>query len=260
LPELETITVDDQNIEFAWFGPPRKTGPVVIMLHEGLGCVSLWRDFPEQIAFRAGLPVLAYSRLGYGGSSPALLPKDTRYMHYEALETLPALLNALEIDDYILFGHSDGASISLILAGGTPAAGLRGIVLEAPHVVMEKICRDSILMAKEAYENDDLRSKLEKYHGTNVDCAFYGWAGPWSHDDFWNWDLREYLPGISVDTLIIQGEDDEYGTKLQIDAIEEGSGGKVQTLLLPNCGHSPHIDQPASVLNYASNFIRALSL
>jgi pimeloyl-ACP methyl ester carboxylesterase len=259
LPDFETITVDDQVIEFAWFGPPPKNRPVIVMLHEGLGCVALWRDFPEQIAVRTGLPVMAYSRLGYGGSSPALLPKDSRYMHNEALTALPALLSALEIDDYFLFGHSDGASISLIYAGGTQAAGLRGIVLEAPHVVMEKICRDSILMANDAYENGDLRNKLEKYHGTNVDCAFYGWAGPWSSDDFWDWDLREFLPGISVDILIIQGEDDQYGTILQVNSIEGSSGGKVQTLLLPDCGHSPHIDQPASVLNYASNFIRALS-
>ncbi len=249
-----------QKIECAWFGRPRGNLPVIVMLHEGLGCVELWHDLPEQLAVRTGLPVFVYSRLGYGGSDPALLPKSTRYMHDEGLEMLPAILEAAAIGDYFLFGHSDGASISLIFAGGTAARGLRAIILEAPHVMMEQICYDSICTAKIAYEKEDLRDKLAKYHGNNVDCAFYGWAVPWTDDDFWDWDLSEYLPAIDVNILIIQGEDDQYGTALQISKIEAGVAGNVQTLLLPDCGHAPHIDQTAAVLNYAGNFVRTLNV
>ncbi len=253
----EFITVNGVKLECAWFGPPRDGGVEIVLLHEGLGCVALWRDFPMQLAVRLNRPVFAYSRQGYGGSDPSELPKDTSYMHDEGLTVLPALLAVAGIDDYVLFGHSDGASISLIYAGGTPAPGLRALVLEAPHVFTENVSHDSIRAAKTAYRDTDLRAKLAKYHGDNVDCAFYGWADPWTEDAFWQWDLTEFLPDINVPILLIQGEDDEYGTAKQLIAIEAEAGGAVTLLLIPDCGHSPHRDQPAAVLNHAVNFIRA---
>ena len=257
MAEMERIEVAGRYLEHAWFGPPADGGPVVVMLHEGLGCLALWRDFPEQIAVRTGRPVFAYSRLGYGNSDPSRLPKTTRYMHDEALQVLPALLQAAEIRDYILFGHSDGASIALIFAGGTDASGLRAMILEAPHVYAETRCLHSIRAAKIAFKKGELRDRLAKYHGANVNCAFYGWADPWTDPEFEIWDLREYLDRIGVPILLLQGEDDEYGTSDQLTAIEQAVPVEVNSVLLADCGHSPHGDQPAMVLNAASNFIRA---
>ncbi len=257
MADVERIEVAGRNLEYAWFGPPADAGPVVVMLHEGLGCLALWRDIPEQIAARSGRPVFVYSRLGYGNSDASSLPKTTRYMHDEALEVLPALLRAANIRDYILFGHSDGASIALIFAGGTEAAGLRAMILEAPHVYTEAECLHSIHAAKIAFKDGSLRERLAKYHGRNVDCAFYGWADPWTDPAFEYWDLRGYLDNIRVPILALQGEADEYGTADQLITIEQAVRTQVDIVLLADCGHSPHSDQPAMVLNAASNFIRA---
>jgi pimeloyl-ACP methyl ester carboxylesterase len=176
-------------------------------------------------------------------------------MHDEGLAVLPALLEVAGIRECILVGHSDGGSIALIYAGGTPALLLRGVITEAAHVFCEDISVQSIAAIKQPYEQGDLRQKLQKYHGENVDCAFWGWNGAWLHPEFRDWNLEEYLPGIKVPLLAIQGEDDEYGTTAQIEAIARQAGAGAEVVLLPNCGHSPHRDQEAATLQAMTRFI-----
>jgi pimeloyl-ACP methyl ester carboxylesterase len=252
---MNFITVGGNRLEVAWHGPGPAKAPTLIFLHEGLGCVALWRDFPAKVAAATGCGALVYSRLGYGQSDPCALPRPIRYMHDEGLAVLPALLEVAGIRECILVGHSDGGSIALIYAGGTPALLLRGVITEAAHVFCEDISVQSIAAIKQPYEQGDLRQKLQKYHGENVDCAFWGWNGAWLHPEFRDWNLEEYLPGIKVPLLAIQGEDDEYGTTAQIEAIARQAGAGAEVVLLPNCGHSPHRDQEAATLQAMTRFI-----
>jgi pimeloyl-ACP methyl ester carboxylesterase len=260
----DSIEVLGQRLECAWLEsrPIRDPDgpPTLVFLHEGLGCVALWRDFPEQLVAATGLAGFVYSRQGYGGSDPCDLPRPITYMHDEGLLVLPALLAAAGIKRAILVGHSDGASISLIFAGGTPSLGLEGIILEAPHVFMEACNVDAIAEVRESYAKTDLRARLAKYHGDNVDCAFYGWSEPWLGEGFATWNLEEYLPSIcaekAVPTLIIQGVSDEYGTIAQCQAIERGIGPLASTLMLEDCGHAPHNDQRERVMSAMTAHIR----
>ena len=226
-------------------------GPTLVLLHEGLGSIGLWRDFPERLAAATGLPAFVYSRAGYGQSDPAPLPRPVRYMHDEAA-LLPEILSAAGIDDPILLGHSDGASISIIHAGSGGKA--RALVLEAPHVFTEETGLESIAKARDAYERGELRVRLSRYH-RDVDAAFWGWNRPWLDPEFRKWNLEEYLPRITAPVLVIQGEDDEYGTRKQVDAIAAGARG-VEVLMLPRCGHSPHRDQPEETLRGIATFLR----
>ncbi|MFH1481517.1 MAG: alpha/beta hydrolase, partial [Pseudomonadota bacterium] len=203
--------VDEKRLETAWYGPPPDKAPTLVFLHEGLGCVAMWHDFPAKLSSATGCGALVYSRLGYGRSDPCPLPRPVRFMHDEGLQVLPALLEVAGIRQCILIGHSDGGSIAIIYAGGTSAIPLRGLITESAHVFCEERTVRSIQIAGENYKKGRLRKKLEKYHGDNVDCAFWGWNGAWLHPDFKNWNLEEYLPGIDVPMLVIQGEHDEYG-------------------------------------------------
>lgn len=262
--QYDSLTVHGQRLECQWLGSPPGNGPsdspdgppTLVFLHEGLGCVALWRDFPRKLVAATGLGGFVYSRQGYGGSAPCELPRPITYMHHEGLHVLPALLAAAGIKRAILVGHSDGASIALIHAGGTPAPGLAGLILEAPHVFMEDCNAEAIRALRQTYETTDLRARMAKYHGDNVDCAFRGWSEPWLGEGFADWNLEEYLPGISAErnipTLVIQGADDEYGTIAQCQAIEaginQGRGAAATTLYLPGCGHAPHLEQPEATL------------
>jgi pimeloyl-ACP methyl ester carboxylesterase len=251
------------RLEARWVGPPPDAAPALVFLHEGLGSVSLWKDFPDRLAGETGCGALIYSRAGYGKSDPVPLPRPVRFMHDEA-ELLPEVLKAAGLRDHILVGHSDGASISLIYtgnhagsrAGSNPAAGLRGLILEAPHVFTEPHGLASIARAREAYRTTDLRARLARHHGDNVDIAFRGWNDVWLHPDFRAWNIEEFLPKIEVPLLILQGEDDEYGTWKQVEAIERRAGGLVEALAIPDCGHSPHREQPEVALAAMAGFIR----
>jgi len=243
------ITVRGKKIEAQQIGP--RGGPTLVFLHEGLGSVGLWRDFPRTLADATGLPAFVYSRAGYGESDAAPLPRSVRYMHEEA-ELLPEILAAAGIDDPVLVGHSDGASIAIIHAGSGGKA--RALVLEAPHVFTEQMGLRSIANAREAYERGDLRQRLAKYH-QDVDAAFWGWNRPWLDPEFRDWNLEEFLPRIAAPVLVVQGEQDEYGTGKQIDAIRRGARS-VEVLLLPRCGHSPHRDQPEAALRGIAAFVR----
>jgi pimeloyl-ACP methyl ester carboxylesterase len=226
----------------------------LVFLHEGLGCVDMWHDFPSRLASATGCGALVYSRLGHGRSDPCTLPRSLRFMHEEGLQVLPHLLEAAHIKKCILIGHSDGGSIGIIFAGGTPAKPLKGLITMAAHVFCEAISIRSIREAREQYVNSDLRKKLEKYHGPNTDCAFWGWNDVWLHPDFKHWNLEEYLPGIQVPTLAIQGAYDQYGSPAQIEAIANQSGAETESLILPNCAHAPHIDRRDTTLQAMTRF------
>lgn len=251
----DSLRAGGVRLEVRRTGPPAAEAPALVFLHEGLGSVSLWKDFPDRLAQATGCGALIYSRAGYGKSDPAPLPRPVRFMHDEAA-ILPEILDAAGIRDFILIGHSDGASISLIYAGSSPAAGLRGVILEAPHVFTEPHGLESIARAKEAYEIFNLREKLARHHGENVDVAFRGWNDVWLHPDFRAWNIEEYLPAIRAPVLILQGLDDEYGTWKQVEAIERQSSGPVETVALPDCGHSPHREQPEMTLEAMAGFVR----
>ncbi len=249
------LNVDGVKLEVKQFSGSDCQAPTLVLLHEGLGCIELWRDFPEKLALKTGCPVLVYSRQGYGRSDPCTVPRPLSYMHTEALEVLPRLLALCGIDDYILIGHSDGGSISLIHAGGTAAVGLRAVVTMAPHVFCEELSVSSIAEAKQAFLDSDLRTRLAKYHHNNVDCAFWGWNNAWLHPDFVHWNIEEFLPGIKVPQLVIQGEDDQYGTVAQVEAIAQKATAPVAVNLLAACGHSPYKEQASQTLTLISKFL-----
>lgn len=235
--------------------PSAATGcPPLVFLHEGLGSVGLWRDFPDKVAHRVGAPAIVYSRFGYGRSSGIDGPRAPDFMHDEALQVLPALLDRLGIESPILVGHSDGASIALIHAALSERK-TTAVVLMAPHVMVEPISVESIARITEVYETTDLKARLSRHH-TNVDDAFLGWSRIWLDPRFRAWSLAKEAQALDVPTLLIQGEDDEYGTLAQIDAITDVAKGPVTRLVLAKCGHSPHRDQEEAVVNAIDAFIR----
>lgn len=216
------------------------TAPLVF-LHEGLGSIQSWKGFPERLAAATGRRAVVYSRSGYGSSDPAALPRPVGYMHAEALEVLPELLDHLEVDRPVLVGHSDGASIALIHAGGS-GRPISGLVLLAPHVFVETVTLSAIRAARSSYEHGDLRRRLARYHA-DVDNAFRGWNDVWLSPDFASWSIEEHLPSISSPTLVVQGWDDPYGTVEQVERIRAGVTGPVLVHLLASCGHAPHLEQ-----------------
>jgi len=252
------IDLGDQQLEYKWLRPHAAGRPTLVLLHEGLGAVAIWRDLPERLAEATGCGVFVYSRAGYGRSSAVELPRPLTYMHHEGLDVLPRLLGHLGLGEVVLIGHSDGASISLIHAGGTPAERVRGVVALAPHVMNEEICVASIRQAKIAYETTDLRARLAKLHHDNVDGAFWGWNGAWLDPDFMAWNIEEYLPGIRVPVMVIQGRNDEYGSHVQYESIQARSGAQVELVLLEDCRHSPHKDQPEVTLAAVTRFVAGL--
>jgi len=251
------------RLEYKWIHPrarvperPPDAMPVLVFLHEGLGSVALWKNFPELVAERTGCSALVYSRYGYGKSDRLTEPRAVDYMHREALKSLPELLDALSIRDPILIGHSDGASISIIYAGcGRRQVG--GLVLMAPHVFVEGIAVAAIAQAKIAFETTDMAAKLGRRHEDAVG-AFRGWNDIWLHPDFLAWNIESCLPGITAPALLIQGEEDQYGTMAQIEAIERQLGGSVDTVVLARCAHSPHVDQTPGTLDAIAQFVESV--
>lgn len=227
--------------------------PVIVFLHEGLGSVAMWKDFPRRLAERTGCGALLYSRYGYGKSDAIAAPHGPYYMHGEALETLPDLLHKLGIGRPVLFGHSDGGSIALIYAGANPA---RGVIVLAPHVFVEEIALAGIQTIQRNYESGGLRERLARYHA-DPDSAFRGWSQIWLHPNFRAWNIEEFLPKITCPVLAIQGIDDEYGSMEHLDRIARHAPA-VELLKIPECRHSPHIDQPEAVLEASARFIAGL--
>jgi pimeloyl-ACP methyl ester carboxylesterase len=249
----EYVTIDACRLEYRRLGPPAVDAPTIVFLHEGLGSISQWRDFPADLCERVGWSGLVYNRLGYGGSDPSA-PWSSRFMHREALEALPRLLDTFAIAQPVLFGHSDGGSIALIYAGSAappPAA----LILEAPHVFVEDLTVASIAALRDAYRSTTLRERLARHHGDNVDRLFTGWTDTWLSDEFRGWTIEESLPGVACPTLVIQGRDDKYGTTRQVDAIAKAVKGRVEALVLDDCGHAPHVDRRDAVLEAIAEFL-----
>ena len=246
------------RLEAAWIGPAPDNAPTLIFLHEGLGCVALWRDFPGRLARAVGCGALIYSRLGYGASDACRLPRPIDFMHHEGLAVLPRMLLSRGIRNYILVGHSDGGSIALIHAGGEPAPGLLGVITLAAHVFCEEITRHAIERTGRRYREGDLKERLAAYHGENTDCAFRGWHDVWLHPDFRRWTIEGDLARITVPVLAIQGVDDPYGTAAQVESIRQRCGGEADVRMLPACGHAPHLEKPDAVQAAAGRFIRRL--
>ena len=240
-------------IAYEWVGEESRKAPLVF-LHEGLGSIRQWRDFPAKVAAATGRRALVYDRYGYGQSD--VLREKKRpigFMHDEALIALPGLLDKLGIENPILIGHSDGASIALIYAGSHKT---RGVVAMAPHVFIEPECLSSIEKISEEFEKGDLASKLGRYH-RDARKTFYGWADVWLDPQFEGWDIRgDYLPNIRCPVLGIQGFDDAYGTMAQLDELQRIS--KASLLKLERCGHSPFRDQPEKVLSAVVKFAENL--
>jgi pimeloyl-ACP methyl ester carboxylesterase len=249
-----SFTVAGKKIEAAWHGPPPDRAPTLVLLHEGLGSVAMWKEVPVRLAEQTGYGVLVYSRFGYGQSDPVELPRPLTYMHEEAREVLPAVLDQAGVRKAILVGHSDGASIATIYAGSRQDFRVRGLVLIAPHFFVEDNSVRSIAAVKDAYESGDLRERLGKYH-RDVDAAFRGWNRAWLDPQFRNWRIDEYLPYIRVPILIVQGQDDEYGTAAQIALAQQETYCPLEVVMLAGAGHSPQIDRPEDTLAAIGEFV-----
>jgi len=251
------LELPPMRLEYRMIGPRPDAAPTIVMLHEGLGCVDLWGAFPEQLASATGAGVFVYSRAGYGKSSPGKLPRPVSFMHEEALDVLPRVLEAIGFQRGILFGHSDGASIATIYAGSVQDHRVRGLVLMAPHFLTEDMGLAEIRRAREAFDSGELRDKLKRWHA-DVDCAFRSWNGPWLDPDFKAWDITDALGYIRVPILIVQGADDQYGTLKQVEAAQQECYCPVETAVLPGVRHSPHRDAPAATLEVTAAFINRL--
>ncbi|MFP5379124.1 MAG: alpha/beta fold hydrolase [Vicinamibacteria bacterium] len=247
------LLVHGRRLEYRWWPPssPPAATPL-LLLHEGLGSVGLWRDFPEALAARTGRATAAYSRLGHGASDPRGTALDIDFMHEEAERVVPSVLDALGLDRAVLVGHSDGASIALLYAA---THDLPGLVVLAPHTFVEESGLREIARTRTAYE-EGLRERMARHH-RDPDVVFRNWNDVWLHPGFLAWNIERALPRVTCPVLVIQGEADEYGTAKQVEAIAAGVGGAVETVWLGDCGHSPHRDQPAAVLDAVAAFLAA---
>jgi pimeloyl-ACP methyl ester carboxylesterase len=244
------IDIDGAKLEYTRI--PGGIPPALVFLHEGLGSVAMWRDFPAKVAAATGAEVVVYSRQGYGRSAKVAGPRDVDYMHREAQIVLPKLISGLGLGRPVLVGHSDGASIALIAAGSGVAAA--GVVAMAPHVFVEDVTVASIAAAKDAYRTTDLAQRLGRYHN-DPDHAFWGWNDIWLNPAFRTWSIEPLMRNIEAPLLLIQGADDEYGTPAQLDAIRRLTHTDYEAVLLASCGHSPQRDQPERTLRLIRDFV-----
>ncbi len=247
------VQADGRSLEYACYGPDPKSAPTFVMLHEGLGCVRLWRDFPKMVSQSTGFSVFTYSRAGYGQSDSVKLPRPLDYMTKEAQDVLPDVLNSIGLRQGILLGHSDGATISAIYAGSVSDLRIRGLILIAPHFFVEEVGLVEIVRAKEMFETSDVKLKMAKYH-RNPEVAFRGWNDAWLHPDFRTWNVSDVIDHLRIPVLAIQGEDDQYGTLAQISEIEDRINSPFEKLILSECAHSPHLNQPAKTLAAITEF------
>jgi pimeloyl-ACP methyl ester carboxylesterase len=259
------VTLADQGfldlapmrLEYRMIGPRPDAAPTIVMLHEGLGCVGLWGAFPDAIAASTGAGVFVYSRAGYGQSSPGTLPRSISFLQEEACEVLPRVLDAIGFQRGILLGHSDGASIAAIYSGSVQDHRVRGLVLIAPHFFTEESGLAEIRRAREDFYGGLLREKLKRWHA-DVDCAFRSWNEPWLNPDFRKWDITEALGYIRVPILVVQGQDDQYGTLEQVETAQRECFCPVETAVLPGVRHVPHREAPELTRERVADFIDRL--
>lgn len=246
------ITVDGRALELERLPATRPGLPTLVFLHEGIGSVSLWRDFPAVVAAATGCETIVYSRFGYGQSDVLDAPRAKDYMHHEALVVLPALLARLGVRHPLVLGHSDGASIALMFAARHPET--HAVIVEAPHVFVEAEALAGIRAAKVAWETTDLRDRLGRHHA-DAEKTFFGWNDTWLDPAFADWNIEAFLPDVTCPVLAIQGYDDEYGTMAQLDAVSRQVRGPCETLRLDRCRHSPHRDRPDEVRDAIVRFL-----
>ncbi len=255
-----SVAVPGGKVRARLLGPTLAGGirsPALVFLHEALGSVAQWRDFPRRLAEATGWPALVYERLGHGGADPLPAPRDPRYLHVEAETVLPRVLDAVGIHRAALVGHSDGGSIALLAAAAFPAR-IVGAVTLAAHVFVEEITLEGIRAAVRRYRTTDLPQRLARHHGDKTGALFHAWCDTWLAADFRAWNIEDCLPRIRCPLLAVQGEDDPYGSAAQVEAIARGAGGPVATLMLRSCGHSPHLQAPEAVLAATVPFVTGL--
>jgi pimeloyl-ACP methyl ester carboxylesterase len=255
LPDQGFLDLGDQSLEYRMIGPRPDAAPTLVVLHEGLGCVGMWGDFPDKLAAATQCGVFVYSREGYGQSSAAKLPRQLDFMHVEARKTLPRILEAIGFQGGLLVGHSDGGSVAAIYGGSVQDHRLAGLVLMAPHFIVEDVTIAAIREFRRTYDTTDLRDRLARYH-RDVDATAHGWSDVWLNGDFTSWDLTEDLAYIRVPVLIIQGEDDHYGTVRQIEIAQEECYCPVEVLMLPDTKHAPHREAPDATMAAIVDFVK----
>jgi len=248
------LDIGSQHLEYRMIGPRPDAAPTLVMLHEGLGCTGLWGDFPDKLSAATGAGVFVFSRAGYGKSNPVPLPRPLSYMHDEARDMLPRLLDEIGFKRGLLIGHSDGASIAAIYAGSHQDHRIGGLVLIAPHFFTEDSGIAAIAETRKAYQSGELRQRLARWH-TDVDNSFIGWCDAWLDPNFRKWDITEFLAYIRVPILIAKGEDDQYGTVKQIEVASQECYCPVEVALLPGARHSPQRDAPEATLKVISEFV-----
>jgi pimeloyl-ACP methyl ester carboxylesterase len=253
----DEVVLNGRCLEAAWWGSTTDDAPTLVLLHEGLGCVALWRDLPQLLAAETGCRVFAYSRFGYGRSDPVTLPRPMSYMHDEALDVLPRVLDVAKISRAILIGHSDGGSIAAIHAGAVHDPRITGLVLIAAHFFVEEQNLQSIVQIGTEYAITDLRARLARYHA-DVDNAFHGWHDAWLDPRFRGFDLTGYLTEITIPVLALQGADDPYGTVAQLRCLERTVRSPLETRLIAGARHAPHLEATAKhpTLAAITRFVR----
>jgi pimeloyl-ACP methyl ester carboxylesterase len=249
------IDLGDMRLEYRMIGPRPGDAPTLVVLHEGLGCVGMWGDFPDKLQAATGCGVFVYSRQGYGQSSPATLPRRLDFMHDEARKVLPRLLDAIGFKRGLLVGHSDGASIAAIYGGSVQDHRMAGLVLMSPHFIVEDVTSASIAEIRKAYDTTELRQRLGRWH-QDADATVHGWTDVWLTNDFRQWDLTEDLAYIRVPVLIVQGGQDQYGTMRQVEIAQEECYCPVEVLELPEAKHVPHREAPQETLDAVVDFIK----
>jgi pimeloyl-ACP methyl ester carboxylesterase len=253
-----SLEANGKSLEGAWFGRDHADQPTIVMLHEGLGSLGLWRDFPHRLAKATGHAVFAYSRAGYGNSQQADLPRPTDFMSDEAMNSLPDVLDEIGFERGILLGHSDGASIAAVYTGSHDDPRIQGLCLMAPHFFTEPLTISSIAAVRQAWRKSGLRDKFAGYH-KSPEHTFLGWTDVWLNDDFPGWNIEAVIPGIRVPVLVIQGEDDQYGTLAQIESLQKNLKSPLDTEILKECRHAPQFEQPEVTLRLITEFIARVS-
>jgi pimeloyl-ACP methyl ester carboxylesterase len=248
------LAADGHRLRGRWYvRRSRPSQPVIVMLHQGLGSVSQWRDFPERLGTAADCAVFGYDRFGYGGSEALSAPRDPDFLDREATAALPAVLASTGIERPILYGHSDGGTIALMYAAAFPEKPL-AVISEAGHVITEVHAGPGFMQVVDSYETE-LRARLTRHHGDKTDAMFRGWADVWLRPDMRDWRMTDRLSSIRCPVLVVQGRDDEHGSAAQVDLVAELSGGPVETFWIPNCGHSPHLEATAVLVERVAAFL-----
>lgn len=240
-----------------WLPPGPAAGAPLVLLHDSLGCVALWRDFPEQLARATGRPVIAYDRLGFGASSPCTGPLDIDFVTAEAQQGFAAVMRAFQLQQFVVFGHSVGGAMAAVCAAHWPGRCV-GVITEAAQAFVEQCTRDGIGMARDSFARPGQMQRLERYHGDRAAWVLAAWVETWLSEAFQSWSMAEVLPRVHCPALVLHGERDEYGSRAQPLRYAEGITGPVTLALLEGCGHVPHREQPAQVLQAVSEFLLPL--